>query len=269
MLYNILMRVSVVQYTGECCTIYGRVLYNKRVSVVQYTGECCTIYRKKIRRKKEDNVERNTPVEDVRPVSENLTVRTKRKIDSYCTGPEALGLQEKLNFFEANSRKEIGKEAARNGEEDPSKESTRKKIPKIEEQERKWMKKEENYGKNEEERKFSKMERNPWNGIEVNDVERKWLGISPRGKIGKHLKPRKKIGNEKIQELTKQLIGDSSPSKQVRPVHSKFNFYAVQEKGLSLRTEMTRTPGLATAPESAGNGPTRRIIRKWDKQDRI
>ena len=225
--------------------------------------------RKKIRRKKEDNVERNTPVEDVRPASENLTVRT-RKIDSYCTGPEALGLREKLKFFEENSRKEVGKEAARNSEEDHSKESTRKKIPKIEEQDRKWKEKKENYGKNEEERKFSKMEKNPWNGIEINDVERKSLGISPRGKIGKHLKPKKKIANEKIQELTKQLIGDSSASKKVRPVHSIFNFYAVQEKGLGgLRTEMTRTPGLATAPESAGNGPTRGDIRKWDKQDRI
>ena len=37
--------------------------------------------------------------------------------------------------------------------------------------------------KNKEERKHSKMERNPWNGI-----ERKMLGISPRGEIGKQLK---------------------------------------------------------------------------------
>ena len=103
--------------------------------------------RKKIRRKKEDNVERNTPVEDVRPISENLTVRTRRKFDSYCTGPEALGLREKLKFFEENSRKEVGKEAARNSEEDHSKESTRKKIPKIEEQERKCKEKKENYRK--------------------------------------------------------------------------------------------------------------------------
>ena len=134
---------------------------------------------------------------------------------------------------------------------------------KIQEEEGKWKEKRENDRKNEEERKYGKIEKNPWNGIERNDVERKTLGISPRGKIGKHLK--QKIGNEKIEELKKQLLEESSPlSKQVRPVHSNFNFFAVQEKGLGqgLRTEMKRTPGLATAPELAGNGPTRRNIRK-------
>ena len=207
-------------------------------------------------------------MEDVKPVrnsdriSDNLTVRNRSKIDSYCSRPEALGLKEKLKFFEENSRKIIEEEATRNSEEDPSKESRRKKILKIEEEEGKWKEKEENHRKNEEQRKCGKMERSPWNGIGRNDVERKKLGISPRGKIGKHFKP--KI-NEKIQELKKQLIEGSSPlSSQVRPVHSKFNFYAVQEKGLGLRTEMKRTPGLATAPESAGNGPTRRDIREKD-----
>ena len=231
--------------------------------------------RKKIRRHKEDN-----NVENVRPVRnsdknsenlKNLTVRTsRRKNDSYSSGPEALGLKEKLKIFEENSRIEIGKEEARNSEEEPSKESTRKKILKFEEEERKWKeKREENYRKREEERKYSKMEKNPWNGIEMNDMERKRLGISPRGKIGKHLKT--KLENEKIKERKKQLLEASSPLfNQVRPVPSKFNLYAVQEKGLGhgLRTEMRRTPGLATTPELAGNGPTRRTLRKWDGQDR-
>ena len=142
--------------------------------------------RKKIRRNEEDTVEDVGLVGLVRTsdkISENLSVRTIRKIDSYCSGPEALGLQEKLKIFEKKSRKEIGKEVSRNSEEDPSKESTRKKILMIEKKEGKRKNKEENDRKkiNEIERKYGKVERNPWNGI-----ERKMLGISPRGEIGKN-----------------------------------------------------------------------------------
>ena len=101
-------------------------------------------------------------------------------------------------------------------------------------------------------------------------MERKTLGISPRGKIGKNLKL--KLENEKIKVMKKQLIEEPSQLfNQVRSVHPKFNLYAVQERGLGqgLRTEMRRTPGLATTPELAGNGPTRRTLREWERQDRI
>ena len=80
--------------------------------------------RKKIRRNEEDTVEDVGLVGLVRTpdkISENLSVRTIRKIDSYCSGPEALGLQEKLKLFEENSGKEIGNEAARNSEEEEAK----------------------------------------------------------------------------------------------------------------------------------------------------